>query len=86
MNLDDFVLPRAVHGGAIATMFDSISGVLTYQLGYRCVTANLNVNFHGYVFTQCNLYLYQYSKNRHKNNVTVSAKEIRFWHDTIHFE
>ena len=41
------LFPRAVHGGAIATVFDSVGGVLTYQLGYRCVTVNLNVNFHG---------------------------------------
>ena len=40
---------RAVHGGAIATIFDSAGGVLAYQLGYRCVTVNLNVNFHGQV-------------------------------------
>jgi len=39
----------AVHGGAIATVFDSVGGVLTYQLGYRCVTVNLNVNFHGFL-------------------------------------
>ena len=39
----------AVHGGAIATMFDSAGGVLAYQLGYRCVTVNLNVNFHGFL-------------------------------------
>ena len=39
----------AVHGGAIATMFDSVGGVLAYQLGYRCVTVNLNVSFHGFL-------------------------------------
>ncbi|XP_065059771.1 acyl-coenzyme A thioesterase THEM4-like isoform X2 [Rhopilema esculentum] len=39
----------AVHGGAIATIFDSAGGVLAYQLGYRCVTVNLNVNFHGFL-------------------------------------
>lgn len=51
------LLSRAVHGGAIATMFDSVGGVLAYQLGYRCVTVNLNVNFHGQVsFTH---FLYQ---------------------------
>lgn len=50
MSLNDLFPFRAVHGGAIATMFDSVGGVLTYNLGYRCVTVNLNVNFHGQVY------------------------------------
>eukprot|EP00794_Sanderia_malayensis_P009720 gene9720-10711_t len=39
----------AVHGGAIATLFDSVTGVLVYNLGYRCATVNLNVDFHGFL-------------------------------------
>ncbi|XP_071795055.1 acyl-coenzyme A thioesterase THEM4-like [Asterias amurensis] len=38
--------PDYVHGGASATMHDSITGVLTHgAIKERCVTASLNVNF-----------------------------------------
>lgn len=52
---------RHVHGGAIATMIDTVTGTHATFLSGPVMTANLNINYRRYKNNRFFYYYYQFS-------------------------